>query len=86
MTPKLTMTRMMIVRAMLLVLQEEPLVMDVPLPSIDLAHVVLHTDDHVDEADAEASGSDAAMWKLLEQRIMPGQRPRLSVHYSGATA
>ena len=47
--------------------------MDVPLPSIDLAHVVLHTDDRVSQADADASGSDAAAWKLLEQRIMPGE-------------
>ena len=53
-------------------MQGELQVMDIPLPSIDLAHVVLHTDDRVNQADADASSSDAAAWKLLEQRIMPG--------------
>ena len=56
-------------------MQGELQVMDIPLPSIDLAHVVLHTDDRVNQADAVASSSDAAAWKLLEQRIMPGAAP-----------
>ena len=54
--------------------------MDIPLPSIDLARVVLHTDDRVNQADADASSSDAAAWKLLEQRIMPGAAPPACSH------
>lgn len=53
-------------------MQEQPIVMEVPLPAVDLPGVVLHTDELAATMDAEAASLDSAAWKLLEQRLLPG--------------
>ena len=47
--------------------------MDVPLPAVDLPGVVLHTDELAASTDAETASLDSAAWKLLEQRLLPGE-------------